>query len=301
MLRDINSSNYDQTTFDLIKDKKLNFPSLGVTSLPLMSMQAEYFFRNHQYEKSIEFLYESQDVNPYIGLTEHYLSINYDRLGIKDSFYINAKKAFKKIPNNDAHFGYYAKALNQRGQTDSIIIEFEKIKDKKMPKVWTYFLSSLTSKDGYDSILKVYGNEARKIFKSPSEELDLIINYSIYGRDNMLKADSLFDIANDLVIKEQYEKSFEYYTNAIEIYPNNHLYYENLGIAYSKDNQFKKGLEYFKYVIDNINPKNGKNEFYASLAYFNMKNEEKGCEFLNEALKFNYGPAIQLNKQKCRK
>lgn len=301
LLRDLNTESFDEQTFEMIKDEKFNFPSVGVTVLPLKSMKAEYFFRDHQYEKSLEYLYESLDDNPYIGFTEHYLSLNYDRLNTKDSFYTNAKKAFYKVPNNPAHFGYYAKALNQRNQTDSIIIEFQKVKDTKIQRIWTYFLGSLNSKKKFDSILKSYANEAKQKFPSPQKDLAAMIDVAIYSKEDIEKSESLFSKANKLVKTGDLENSFLLYKKAIELYPTSHKYYQNLGIAYSKNNQFNLGIEQFEYVIENLNPKNGKNEFYLALAYFNLGQNDLGCLYLKKSFDYGYKqPSLQFYNQKCR-
>lgn len=300
LLRDLNTTSFDEQTFNLIKEEKFNFPSVGVTVLPLKSMKAEYFFRDHQYEKSLEYLYESLDYNPYIGFTEHYLSLNYDRLNIKDSFYTNAKKAFYKVPNNPAHFGYYAKALNQRNQTDSIIIEFQKVKKTGLQRIWTYFLGSLVNKNNYDSVLKLYAIEAKQKFSSPTEDLAAMIDLALYGKEDIEKSDSLFSKANKLAETGDFENSFLLYKKAIELYPTSHKYYQNLGIAYSKNNQFNLGIEQFKYVIENLNPKNGENEFYLALAYFNLGEDDLGCPYLKESFDYGYKPSLQLYKQKCQ-
>ena len=300
MLRDFNTSSFEQETFNLIKDENFNFPTVGVTVLPLKTMKSEYYLQNGQNEKALNLLYESLDDNPYLGFTEHYLSVNYDRLNIKDSFYTNAKKAFYKISDNPPHFGYYAKALNQRNQTDSIIIEFQKIRNTKIQRNWTFLLGSLVGKKEFDSVLKLYATEAKQKFPSPQKDLAAMIDVALYGKEDIEKSESLFSKANKLVETGDLENSFLLYKKAIELYPTSHKYYQNLGIAYSKNNQFNLGIKQFKYVIENLNPKNGENEFYLALAYFNLSQDDLGCPYLKESFDYGYKPSLQLYKQKCQ-
>ena len=119
-------------------------------------------------------------------------------------------------------------------------------------------------------------------------------------KENVEKSDSLFSKANKLAETGDFENSFLLYKKAIELYPTSHKYYQNLGIAYSKNNQFNLGIEQFKYVIENLNPKNGENEFYLALAYFNLGEDDLGCPYLKESFDYGYKPSLQLYKQKCQ-
>jgi len=289
LLNEFNQNKFSESTYQKIKEASLDFPNLGVSVLPLKAMAAEYFYRHQEFDEAINLLYESMEENPYLGFNESKLSILYDKLNIRDSFYFYAKKAFYKVPNNAVHWGYYVKALNTMNYTDSIIEEFKKVEKSNNQLVWSYFMGGLMDKEkNYDSILKKTAFIAQEKFKKPRKNLKAFIEASIYGNENIKKADSLFQLANEFSNKNDFPNAEKNFKNAIEIYPNNLEYYENLGLTYSKWEKFDLAIEIFSSALDKFQPKDGKIEYYLGLIYYKLGKTKKGCDFLTIASNYNH-------------
>ena len=301
LLNEFNQNKLTKSTFEKIKDEPLNFPNLGVTVIPLKAMKSEYLFQEGEYDQAINLLYNSIEENPYLGFNEHKLSLIYDRLNIKDSFYHYAKRAFYKIPNNGAHWGYYVKAMNSMNYTDSIVKEFKKVENSNNQLVWSYFFGGLINKKGNDSILKIYANKAKNKFIKPSKELKSFIEISLYGQNNVKKADSMFNLANDLSNNNKFSDAFILFNQAIEYYPNKYEYYQNFALTYAKADSLIQAERILKKAIENVNPSNGKPEYYLGLIYLKQGKDKLACELLSKSSILGNKESTSMQKSVCLK
>lgn len=58
----------------------------------------------------------------------------------------------------------------------------------------------------------------------------------------MEKANEYKNLGNEAFKNKKYEESIEYFTKAIEINPNDHVFYSNRSGAYASLNQYDKAL-----------------------------------------------------------
>ena len=70
LLRDFNSSKYS-ITMDKIDNITPDIPNITVTTIPMKSIKARYYFNAKKYNKAIELLNEGIPANPYLFFSEN--------------------------------------------------------------------------------------------------------------------------------------------------------------------------------------------------------------------------------------
>ena len=92
LLQDFNSNQYN---LHLNKVDKIvpDIPNITVTTIPINSMKARYYFNAKKYDKAIE-LIEKGKANPYLFYSEILKSQIYEELGKIDSAKFYAKNGF---------------------------------------------------------------------------------------------------------------------------------------------------------------------------------------------------------------
>ena len=73
-------------------------PNITVTTIPMKSIKARYYFNAKKYDKALALLNDGSKANPYLFLSEN-LSAIFLRQSKIDSAYVNARKAFYGLPN----------------------------------------------------------------------------------------------------------------------------------------------------------------------------------------------------------
>ena len=72
----------------------MSIPNVTVTTIPLKSLKARYYFNNKQYDKALQYLESTNKTNPYLFLTEFLKSKVYEKKENIDSAYYYSKKLF---------------------------------------------------------------------------------------------------------------------------------------------------------------------------------------------------------------
>ena len=70
LLRDFNSNKYS-VTMDKIDNITPDIPNITVTTIPMKSIKARYYFNANKYDKALELLDEGIAANPYLFFTEN--------------------------------------------------------------------------------------------------------------------------------------------------------------------------------------------------------------------------------------
>jgi tetratricopeptide (TPR) repeat protein len=97
--------NYGKYTIKVEEYENIDFkwPNLSVTTIPLNSMIARYYENSGQYEKAINTLHQTKNINPYLGWNDAVLAASYFDTNKIDSAIYYSEKAYYKIPNNNLH------------------------------------------------------------------------------------------------------------------------------------------------------------------------------------------------------
>ena len=69
LLRDFNSNKYS-ITMDKIDNITPDLPNITVTTIPMKSIKARYYFNAKKYDRAIELLNEGIPANPYLFFSE---------------------------------------------------------------------------------------------------------------------------------------------------------------------------------------------------------------------------------------
>jgi len=127
----------DQTVVDIDISNKLNsieyknidglfssFPNVSVTTIPLNSYKAFYYYNFKNYDKALTILEESRLHNPYIFFVEFLKAKIFESQNQIDSAITYSKQAFYGWPKNIDHFRFYTDLLSQKGDTTEILNAF---------------------------------------------------------------------------------------------------------------------------------------------------------------------------------
>ena len=142
LLRDFNSSKYS-VAMDKIDDITPDLPNITVTTIPMKSIKARYYFNAKKYEKAIELLDEGIPANPYLFFSENLKAQIYLKQNNIDSAFINAK-AFFGLPKNALHASTFAQTLAVKKdviETKKALRFYQKIWSSNMEKLFNCCLN----------------------------------------------------------------------------------------------------------------------------------------------------------------
>ena len=143
LLRDFNNNQYS-VTMDRIDHITPEIPNITVTTIPMKSIKARYYFNAQKYDKALKLLNEGISANPYLFYSENLKAQIFLKQSKIDSAFINAKKAFYGLPKNDLHASTFAQTLQIKRDLDEILNVFQVIDDKSSSTVWKNFLVVLS-------------------------------------------------------------------------------------------------------------------------------------------------------------
>ena len=141
-----------------------------------------------------------------------------------------------------------------------------------------------------DSLIKVYPDDISFIE---------IRKFIIIGKENFAKSLASSVIAKDYFESKEYDKAVNNYLEAIKLDPYEFSYHENLALSYQKLGDKKNAYKHFDIVIDSLNPKTGKSEFYKAVNLLKDKELDKGCYLLKKSLKYGFSAAKNVSDGFC--
>ena len=100
--------------------------------------------------------------------------------------------------------------------------------------------------------------------------------------------------------KSRVEIAAEMYKKAATIEPSNYTHFENSGICFYSNRDFKKAIPYFKNAIQIAGSKSGKSFYFMGLSYIQTGDKTNGCKFLKNAMDMNYADANNSIQQNCK-
>ncbi|MBK78245.1 MAG: hypothetical protein CMC88_03960 [Flavobacteriaceae bacterium] len=273
------------------------FPSLTATVLPINELKANYFIQEGKHQKAIELL-GKKNLNPYSGFRENLMVQAYKGLKIDDSVYKYIRTAFYKLPSNASHSTQYFNELRKRKDLKEIDNAFSII-NIKLPLVWKAYLNAKSEvygpgnqemKKTVDSLIKVYPND--QDFK----ELSKFINI---GKFKFAKSIEASIIGEDNFNQKRFSLAIENYLEAIKFDPSEYSFYESIAICYQQIGDTYNAYKYFDIVIDSLNPRTGKSEFYKGVNLVKDKNYKKGCSLLKKSMSYGFSGAKNVLDQFC--
>ena len=298
LLRDFNSSKYS-ITMDKIDNITPDIPNITVTTIPMKSIKARYYFNAKKYNKAIELLNEGIPANPYLFFSENLKAQIYLKQNKIDSAFANAKSAFYGLPKNALHASTFAQTLAVKKDVIETKKAFEVISEKSGTVIWKNFLIVLSQivQSGDKDLVK-YATQAAKFFPDDKEIFSLkklaVIGEANINRSNLISKEGL-----DFFNRGLYTEAAIKFENAASIDSLEYAHFENAASAYFMGGDYGKALIYSEKVMNNFQIKTGKSEYICALTNFNIGGNSRACELLLKSINYGYTQAQATYDQRC--
>ena len=296
-------SGYNSKSFDVSLDDVdgLNtfFPNIGVTTIPIRSAQAVYFFNAGQFKKSIELAQMGRKANPYIFFSEAIIAQAYLALQENDSALKYSKLAYMNLPYNIVHVDTYLTTLERFKDFSTMDSVFLETKDIKEPAIWNTYLSALAKHNVFNNNEHlIFANQAVDFFPDNSNFTTIKVLFE-NGAENVLLANQIVKTAEDFYSKGDFSKALESFKKAEDLMPYEYAYKENIAMSYLQLKDYEKAKKYLFKGINDLNPNNGKPEYLLGFLYVQLKKRDSACIYFRKSYKFNNQIGIKLFNQYC--
>jgi O-antigen ligase len=298
LLRDFNSNKYS-ITMDKIDNITPDIPNITVTTIPMKSIKARYYFKANKYDKAIEMLNEGIPANPYLFFSENLKAQIYLKQNKIDSAFINAKKAFYGLPKNALHASTFAQTLSLKRDINEVKKAFKVLSKKSGPVIWKNFLIVLSQmvQSGEKDLAK-YASQAYKYYPG-DKELFSLKKLAVIGQLNINRAGVISEKGLNFFNKGLYVEAAIEFENASEIDSLEYAHFENAASAYFMAGDFGKALIYSDRVINKFQIKTGKSEYICALTNLNIGGKERACDLLLKSINYGYSQAQTTYDQRC--
>jgi tetratricopeptide (TPR) repeat protein len=299
LLRDFNTSKYS-ITMDKIDRITPDLPNITVTTIPMKSIKARYYFNAKKYDKALALLNEGIPANPYLFFSENLKAQIFLQQGKIDSAYVNAKKAFFGLPKNALHASIYAQTIQIKRDATEAAKVFEVLSLKSGPVIWKNFLIVLSQLvPSGDPNLIEYSSKAVELFPD-DKELFSIKKLAVVGQQKINEANTISQLGLDLFNRKLYVEAALEFEKALKIDLLEYAHFENAASAFFMAGDYGKALIYSDRVINDFNPKTGKSEYINALTHLNIGGVPKACELLRQAIGYGYTQAQATLDQRCK-
>ena len=300
LLQDFNSNQFN-VPMNRIDNLVPEIPNITVTTIPINSIKARYYFNAKKYDKAIALLEQGTKANPYLYYSEVLKSQIYLAKGQLDSAAVNAKKAFFGLPNNALHTSYYINVLNQTRDRDALEEAFELLVYKNDINNWRNYLTvASTLYPPKDKTLTLRAKQAATLFP---QDQNIQVLYRTIAIGSVAAKEAATFSNEGLVFFNQtdYKNAALNFEKAFELNPLEFSYFENAATANYLIGNLQKALEQINLVINEMNPLNGKCEYIKALIFIKMQDPIGACPLLKTALDSGHAPANETYAQYCSK
>ena len=281
-------------------EKKVIYPNLSNTAIPIDALKARYFYNEKKYDSAKLLLWNSKHHNPYLYFNEALLSAIYIDTQEIDSAFYYAKMIYENFPNNKLHANMYIQSSIRKQKyqlADSIYdnIKSPVLEDLEIHNV--YLSERFPSVKKVDSAFILRLDKAIKRFPENRVEFKNLKRLTQYGAVNVYKGDSLFTQGMNDFKNMKYKKALDHFLKARNFNPNEYIIIENIAASYFMLEDYQKSIDYTKYIIDSLGVKSGKSFFLRGMSKINLNQAEQACLDFIKAKDLNYNNALlQINK-----
>jgi len=298
LLRDFNSNKYS-IMMDKIDKITPDLPNITVTTIPMKSIKARYYFNAKKYDKALELLNEGIPANPYLFFSENLKAQIFLKQNKIDSAFINAKKAFYGLPKNALHASTYAQALSMKKDLNEVKKVFEVLSKKSGAIIWKNFLIVLSQMVvSGEKDLKIYSTKAYEHFPDDNELFSLK-KLAVVGQANIDRAQKISNEGLTFFKQALYTEAALKFETASNIDPLEYAHFENAASAYFMGGDYGKSLIYSEKVINGFKIETGKSEYICALTNFNIGGKKRACELLLQSANYGYSQAQTTYDQRC--
>ena len=298
LLRDFNSNAFT-VPINRIDDFVPEMPNITVTTIPMKSVKARYYFNAKKYDKALKLLSEGTKANPHLYYSELLKSQIFLAKGNIDSAYYYGRKAFYNLPNNSLHSTNYVNILIQKADIIEINKAFELLTYKDNKINWkNYLVAASNFTPPGNKILTERAKIAKEKFIDDLE-FDNLYKTIAVGNQNFREALNISQKALDLYNTKNYKLAAEYYQKAIDLNPLEFSYRENAAASYYLIGDLINAEKHIDVVLNEMNPLTGKAEYIKAIIFIAMGDNLGACPFLQTSLDSGYEQARQVYDQNC--
>jgi O-antigen ligase/Tfp pilus assembly protein PilF len=299
LLRDFNNNQYS-VTMDKIDHITPELPNITVTTIPMKSIKARYYFNAKKYDKALALINEGIPANPYLFFSENLKAQIFLQQGKIDSAHVNARKAFYGLPKNGLHASIYAQTLQIKKDRSETLKVFELLSKKSGPAIWKNFLivlSQLVTSQDPDFVK--YASKAVELFPN-DKELFTLKKLAVVGQQKVNEAAAISQLGLNYFNQGKYVEAGLEFEKALKIDILEFAHCENAASAFYMAGDYDKALIYSDRVISELNPKTGKSEYINALVHLNIGGVPRACELLRQAIDYGYTQAQATLDQRCK-
>jgi tetratricopeptide (TPR) repeat protein len=274
-------------------------PNITVTTIPIESIKARYYFNAKKYDKALALLDKGTLANPYLFYSEVLKSQIFLAKGKLDSASVYAKKAFVGLPNNALHASHYINVINQSRDREALEEAFELLVAKNDLNNWKNYLviaSQLTPQKNKKLIERA--KRASALFPLDANIQGLYRAIAV-GTDGVNKATNFSNTALNFFNQADYNNAAINFEKAIDQNPLEFSYHENAATANYLIGDLDKAIQQIDVVINDMNPLNGKCEYIKALIYIKLGDPIGACPLLQTSIDSGYEQAQGTFNQYC--
>lgn len=298
LLRDFNNNQFS-VTMDKIDHITPDLPNITVTTIPMKSIKARYYYNAKKYDKALSLLNEGIPANPYLFFSENLKAQIFLQQGKIDSAYVNAKKAFYGLPKNALHAATYAQTLQVKRDPQEAVKVFEVLSSKSGPVIWKNFLIVLSQmRSSGDPDFVKYATKATDLFPEDKEIFSLK-KLAVVGQQKINEAAAISQIGLNFFNQKKYVEAALEFEKALKIDLLEYAHCENAASAFYMAGDYDKAMIYSDRVINQFNPKTGKSEYINALVHLNIGGAQRACELLQQSIDLGYTQAQATYDQRC--
>jgi O-antigen ligase len=287
-------------------------PNISVTTLPIESMKARYYYRDKKYDEALALLDKGAKANPYIYYSEFLKAALYFSTDKMDSAYKYGKLSFYNWPRASNYYRNLIAILGKQKDTTEIKKAFATyVKYRNEPFAWnTFLMGMLQSKGKGDQHLLMLADSALKQF--PGDTNIVQRRKEIFGtmqsgiatsgvtQNSIDEANRLYLEGSKLFSQKSYSAAAQKFIRAASLNPGNYAFFENAGICYYASNQFNKAILYFDKAIKLGTSASGKSEYFKAVSLVNLGRKDEGCALAKIAKERKYPDADSFIQSNCK-
>ena len=298
LLQDFNSNQFN-VPINQLDTLVPEMPNITVTTIPINSIKARYYFNARKYDKAFALLEEGTVANPYLYYSELLKSKIFMAKGQMDSASVYARKAFFGLPNNALHSSNYLSILNQTKDRNYLEEAYELLVSKNEINNWRNYLTVASSLYApKNKILTARAKQAATLFPQ-DENIQRLYRSIAIGQYAANQATTFSNEGLALFKQGDYKNAVVNFEKALERNPLEFSYFENAATSNYLLGNIEKALEQINIVITEMNPLNGKSEYIKALIFIKLGDPIGACPLLKTALDSGHTPANESYAKYC--
>jgi len=169
--------------------------------------------------------------------------------------------------------------------------------DEFVDDVYTLSLSKLLDKVESNSILS---RANKNLLETKDDQIKGNIYILNFGRQKVVEAFELHEKGLEFFENNDFEKAAIYFEKAALINSLEAPYYENAANAYIKIGNNEKAEFFVDFILNEINPKNGKAYYMKAILELDKGNQNQACGFLLDSYKNGFKGALTVYDSYCK-